>query len=114
MRYVTKEELLSLEGPVLFREWSPRAYNDYGWTLTCGKDFTGNAFGAIEIDPDPTEKEEVRETWDWDGPLDLDDDKTYVIAEKEDIELIKARLQIALNECNFDEIFKVGKDPTEA
>ena len=44
----------------------------------------------------------------------MDDDKTYVIAEKEDIELIKARLQIALNECNFDEIFKVGKDPTEA
>ena len=114
MRYVTKEELLSLEGPVLYREWSPRAYSDYGWTLTCGKDFIGHAFGAIELDPDPTEKEEVRETWDWDGPLDLDDDKTYVIAEKEDIELIKARLQIALNDCNFEEIANVGKDPKEA
>lgn len=42
MRYVTKEELLSLAGPVLFREWSPRTYNDDGWTLTCGKDFTGS------------------------------------------------------------------------
>ena len=114
MRFVTKEELLSLESPVLFREWKPRAYFDDGWMLTCGKDFTGHAFGAITIDPSPGEKESVKETWDWDGPLDLEDDKTYVIAEKDDIKLIMDRLQLALDECNFAEISTIGKDPQEA
>ena len=43
MRVMTKAEILALDTPVLIREWSPCAYNDRGWMLTCGKDATGHS-----------------------------------------------------------------------
>lgn len=115
MRVLTKEEILKLDYPVLLREWQPTAYDDEGWLLTCGRDCTGHAFGAINLDPDPqgNANEEVMETWDWDGPLDLDDDKLYVVAEKKDVENMKARLQLCLDKCNFDNLKEIGKETYE-
>lgn len=111
MRVMTKAEILALDTPVLIREWSPCAYNDQGWMLTCGKDATGHTFGAIDIDPNEMgQKEEIKETWDWDGPLDLEDDKTYVVAEQREIDLMIARLRLAVENCDFTEIAKAGKE----
>ena len=111
MRVMSKAEILALDTPVLIREWSPCAYNDQGWMLTCGKDATGHTFGAIDIDPNEMgQKEEIKETWDWDGPLDLEDDKTYVVAEQREIALMIARLRLAVKNCDFTEIAKAGKE----
>lgn len=115
MRVCTKEEILKLDSPVLIREWQPSCYDDSGWLLTCGRDVTGHVFGAINLDPDPSYSpgEEPNEIWDWDGPLDLEDDKLYVVAEKREIELMQARLQKCLDECDFKKLSETGKEMYE-
>ena len=109
MRVMTKAEILSMDCPLLIREWEPNVYNDVGWLLTSGRDAHGHVFGAVDLDPDPNgEDDDPFSEWDWDGDLDLEDDKVYVVAEKNDLANMIARLQRAMEKCDHEAVSSHG------
>lgn len=83
MRFVTKAELLRMPPFTMFRP----TYGDC--VESCHGDpeiKTGMDFGAIWFLPLGLH-EEVAETYDWDGKLDIEDTDQFMVFEKEDIGL---------------------------
>lgn len=109
MRFVNKEELLQMPPCTMFRP----TYGDC--VESCHGDpeiKTGMDFGAICFLPMGLH-EEVAETYDWDGKLDIEDTDKFMVFEKEDIELLQKRLALVLENCDFEKVRKIGTNPYE-
>lgn len=109
MRFVTKEELLQMPPFTMFRPTSSDCVESCHGEPEIK---TGMDFGAICFLPMGLH-EEVAETYDWDGKLDIEDTDTFIVFEKEDVELLQKRLALVLENCDFEQVRKIGKNPYE-
>ena len=110
MRVVNKKELLEMPPYILFR----KCY--HGMIESCTGEAeikVGQDFGAIGLLPGFSLHEEVEETWDWDGKLDVEEDETFLVFEKADIELLQKRLELVMNECDFGKVAQIGCEASE-
>lgn len=110
MRVVNKKELLEMPQYILFR----KCY--HGMAQSCEGEAeikSGQDFGAIGLLPGFSLHEEVKETWDWDGKVDVEEDDTFLVFEKADIELLQKRLELVMTECDFDKVAQIGCEAEE-
>lgn len=107
MRFVTKAELLQMPPFTMFRPtYSDSVNNCYdGPEIKTGMDFGAICFLPMGL------HEEVAETYDWDGNLDLDDTDKFIVFEKEDVELLQKRLALVLENCDFEQVRQIGREP---
>lgn len=106
MRFVTKNELLEMPPFTMFRP----TLSDCVASCTGEPEIkTGMDFGAICFLPMGLH-EEVAETYDWDGKIDLEDTDKFIVFEKEDIELLQKRLALVLENCDFEKVRQIGSN----
>lgn len=106
MRFVNKEELLRMPHFTMFRP----TYSDCVESCHGEAEIkTGTDFGAICFLP-MSLHEEVMETYDWDGKIDLEDTDKFIVFEKEDIELLQKRLALVLENCDFEQVRQIGSN----
>jgi len=107
MRFVTKKELLEMPPFTMFR---PTTCDSVESCKGEPEIKTGMDFGAICFLP-MSIHEDVEETYDWDGNLDLEDTDKFIVFEKEDIELLQKRLALVLENCDFEKVHQIGCNP---
>lgn len=110
MRVVNKKELLEMPPYILFR----KCY--HGMIQSCEGEAeikTGQDFGAIGLLPGFSLHEDVAETWDWDGKVDVEENETFLVFEKPDIELLQKRLELVMKECDFGKVAQIGCEAEE-
>lgn len=110
MRIVTKQELLELPPYTFARECPNGDFRGVSDEVIIK---TGTDFGAFSLLQGFHVNEDVLETWDWDGNVDVDDDAMFVVYEKEDLSLLMKRLMLVIARCDFTKIAQVGKPVVE-